>query len=60
MPGGSGENEDEDDEEDERDAIPTAIQRQQPATEFERIDLGTSDVDGYEGEDGDDPDVDPD
>jgi len=29
-------------------------------TELKRFDLGTSDVDGYEGEDGDDADVDAD
>jgi len=53
MPGANGDNEDEGDESDVRDAIPTASQRQRPMTELERFDLGTSDVDGYEGEDGD-------
>jgi hypothetical protein len=41
-----------------RDAIPTASRRRRPATELERFDLGTSDVDRYEGEDGDDADPD--
>jgi hypothetical protein len=57
MPGGSGDFEDEGDESDERDAIPTASRRRRPATELERCDLGTSDVDGHEGEDGDDADA---
>jgi hypothetical protein len=60
MPGGSGDFEDEGDESDDRDAIPTASRRRRPATELERFDLGTSDVDGYEGEDGDDADADAD
>ena len=60
MPGGSGDYEDESDESDGRDAIPTASRRRRPATELERFDLGTSDVDGYEGEDGDDADADAD
>jgi len=54
MPGGSGDYEDEDDETDVRDAIPTASQRRRPETELERFDLGPSDVDWCEGEDGDD------
>jgi hypothetical protein len=57
MPGGSGDFEDEGDE---SDAIPTASRGQRAATELERFDLGTSDVDGYEGEDGDDADADAD
>jgi len=60
MPGGSGDYEDEGDESDKHDAIRTASRRQQPATELERFDLGTSDVDGYEGKDGDDADADAD
>jgi len=55
MPGGSGDFEDEGDE---SDAIPTASRRRRAATELERFDLGTSDVDGYYGEDGDDADAD--
>jgi hypothetical protein len=58
MPGGSRDYEDAGDERDDRDAIPTLSQQQWPATELLRFDLGTSDVDGYEGEDGDDADVD--
>jgi hypothetical protein len=54
MPGGSGVNEDDGDESDDRDAIPTASRRQRPATDLARFDLETSDVAGYEGEDGDD------
>jgi len=53
MAGGSGDYED-DAVCDVRDAIPTASRRRQPVTELERFDLGTSDVDGYEGEDCDD------
>jgi len=60
MPGGSGDYEEEHDESDDCDAIHTAIRRRRPATELKRFDLGTSDVDGYEGEDGDDADVDAD
>jgi hypothetical protein len=53
IPQGSGDFED---EADESDAIPTASWRRQAATELESIDLRTSDVDGYEVEDGDDVD----
>jgi len=55
MPGGNGDLEDEGDE---SDAIPIASRRRWAATELERFDLGTSDVDSYEGEDGDDADAD--
>jgi hypothetical protein len=55
MPGGSGDFEDQGDE---CDAIPTASHQRWAATELERFDLGTSDVDGYEGEDGNDADAD--
>ena len=58
--GGSGDFEDEGDKSDERDAIPPASQRRRPATELERFDLGTSDVNRYEGEDGNDADADED
>jgi len=58
MPGGSGDYEYEADKSDERDAFHTASRRRRPATELERFDLGTTDVDGYEGNDGDDADVD--
>jgi len=54
MPGGSGDYEDEGDESDVSDAIPTASWQRWPTTELEKFDLGTTDVDGYEGEDGDD------
>jgi len=54
MPGGSGDYEDEAEESDVLERIPTASWQQRPATELERFDLRTSDVDGYEGEDGND------
>jgi hypothetical protein len=54
MPGGSGYFEDECGA---CDAIPTSSQRQRAATELERIDQGSSDVDWYEGDDGDDVDA---
>jgi len=57
IPLGSRDYVDEGDKSDERDAIPTAHWQQRPVTELERNDLGTSDVDGYEGEDGHDVDV---
>jgi len=60
MPGGSGDYKDEGDESDEHDAIRTASRRRRPATELERFELGISDVDGYEGEDGDNADADAD
>jgi len=58
MPAGSGDYQDEGDESDVCDAIRTASRRRWPVTELERFDLGTSDDDGYEGEDGDDAYVD--
>jgi len=58
MAWGSGDHDEEGDECDECDAIPTTSQRRWPTTELERFDLGTSDVDGYEGNDGDDADAD--
>jgi hypothetical protein len=60
MPGGSRNYQDECDESNERDAIPILRRQRQPATELERFDLGSSDVDLYEGEDGDDADSDAD
>jgi hypothetical protein len=60
MPGISGDYEDEGDESDDCVAIPTASRRRRTAMELERFDLGISDVDGYEGEDGDDADADAD
>jgi hypothetical protein len=50
MPGGSGDYEDDGDESDVRDAIPTASRRRWPTTELERFDLGTNDLNGYEGQ----------
>jgi len=58
MPGGSGDYEDEREEWNERDGIPTASQQRRPATEVERSDMGTGDVAGYVGDDGDDADAD--
>jgi hypothetical protein len=55
MPGGSGDFEDEGDK---SLAIPTASRRRRAVTELERFDLVTSEVDGYEGKDGDGVDVD--
>jgi len=60
MPGCSGDYNNEGDETDERDAIPIAGRQRPPVTQLEGFDLGTSDVGRYEGEDGDDADVDPD
>jgi len=60
MTAGSRDDENEGDKSDERDAIHTASRLRQPVTELERFDLGTSNVDGYEGEDGDDADADAD
>jgi hypothetical protein len=56
MPGDSGDYEAEGDEWDESDAIPTASRPRRGTTDLERFDPGTSDVDGYEGEDGNDAD----
>jgi len=47
MPGGSGDYEAEGDKSDEHDAIRTTSRRPPPATELERFNLGTPDVDGY-------------
>jgi len=46
------------DEIDESDTIPTASRWRWAAAELERFDLGTSDVDWYKGEAGDDADAD--
>jgi len=56
MTGDSGDYEDKGDKSDQRDAIPTASQRRRATTELERLDQGTSDVNGHEGEDGNDTD----
>jgi hypothetical protein len=57
-PGGCEVCDDEDDKIDESDAIPTASRRTQAATELERFGLGASDVNGYQGNDGDEADAD--
>jgi len=56
MPAASGDFEDEDDKSNECDAIPTASWRRGATTELETLCLGTSDVKGYEGMDGNDAD----
>jgi hypothetical protein len=58
MPQGSGDFKDEGDECDVCDASPTPSRRQRHVTELPRFDLGTIDVDGYEGKNADYPDVD--
>jgi hypothetical protein len=58
MSGGTGDTEDEGVESDVCDAIPTASRCRRPETELERFDFGSSDLDWYEGKDGDDADVD--
>jgi hypothetical protein len=60
IPGGNRDYEDGGDESTDCDAIPTARQRRRPATELERFDLRSSNVDGYESEDGEDADADAD
>jgi hypothetical protein len=60
MPVGSGDYKDEGEESDKHDAICTASRRRRPATELETFDLGSSDVDRYEGKDSDDADGDAD
>ena len=58
MAGGSGDYKDEGDESDEGDSIPTASGQWLATTELERFDLGTSEVDWYEGKDDDNVDAD--
>jgi hypothetical protein len=53
IPGGSGDFHDEGDECDKHDAILSASRRHWAAIDLQRFDLGTSEVDGYESEDGD-------
>jgi len=54
MPGGSRDHEDDGDGSDMPDAIPTASWWRWTTTGLERVDLGSNDVDGYEGNDGHD------
>ena len=58
IPGGCEEYDDVGDEINVIDAIATASQRRWASTELERFDMGTSDVDGDEGDDGKDADAD--
>jgi len=53
MPGGSMNQRDEGDENNEGAAILSASRPRQGATELRKLDLGTSDVDRYEGDDAD-------
>jgi len=53
MPGGSDDYNYEGDEVDVSSAIPTASHRRRATTVLQRFDLGTSDVDGYQGDHGD-------
>jgi len=53
MPGGSEDYEIEGDECALPNAVPSASRQRRPMTELERFALGSSDVDGYEREDGD-------
>jgi len=55
--GGSGDNSDEAEASYLCDAVLTTSWRRRPVTELERFDLATSDVNRYEGEDGDDADA---
>jgi len=56
--GGSGDHDDEGDKSDKRNAIATARRRQRAATKLETFCLESNDVDGHEGEDGDNENVD--
>jgi hypothetical protein len=58
LPGGSGVYEYDGDESNVHNDIHLASRRRQPATELWGFHLGTNDVEGYEGDDGDDVDVD--
>ena len=54
IPGGSRNYQDDNDKSDKCNAIPTASRRRRPITGLERFDVGTSDINGSEGENGDD------
>jgi len=56
MPGGSDDYDDTGDEIDESNAIATPSKLRRAATELERLDLGTSAVDVYDGDNGDNAD----
>jgi len=58
IPGGCEEYDDDGDEINVSDSIATASRRRWAATELDRFDQGTSDVDGDEGDDGADADAD--
>ena len=57
MPVGREDYEDGGDESNQRDAVPTTSWRRRPATELERFDHRTRNVDSNEGEDGPDADA---
>jgi len=58
IPGGSRDYEDEYYECEMCEALPTTSHQRQPPTELERFHLGSSDIDGYDVEDGDNMDAD--
>jgi hypothetical protein len=58
MPGGCEDYDDGGNEIDESYAIPTASRRRRAAIELARFDMGTSDVDGYQGDNCDNVDAD--
>jgi hypothetical protein len=58
MPGGCKDYDDEGDDMIMSDAVPTACMRGCAVTELERVDMGTSNVYWYDGDDGDDADPD--
>jgi hypothetical protein len=58
MPQGRGNYKDNADTSDSHDTMPTGSWQRRPAMERERINLGASDGDGYDGKDGDHPDAD--
>jgi hypothetical protein len=58
MPGGCENYDDEGDKIDESNTHPTASRRRWATTELMKFDLGTSNVDGNKGNDGDDADAD--
>jgi hypothetical protein len=57
MPGGSRDYDDKGDESNQRDVILTTNWQQRAATDLQRFVRGTSDVDGYQGEDVDGADA---
>jgi len=58
IPAGSGDYEDDADDRHERDDIPTLSQQWWAMTRLQRLDVGTGDVNAYEGDNGNDADTD--